>query len=185
MNLPNLIKKRHGNFFVNDLEFFLKHLPCLLFTQNEESSKKRKLLKSIRKNIKLIENWASHSPNNYLQKYYLIEAELSRVLGNSELASNSYEKAIAFSKKHEFLNDEALSYELTGKFYLAQEKVIIAELYLTKAYHNYLRWGATTKVLHLEQQYPFLISKEVGLTDATITSGLIFRGSSGSGTPAR
>ncbi|OQW93501.1 MAG: hypothetical protein BWK79_10805, partial [Beggiatoa sp. IS2] len=82
------------------------------------------------------------------------EAEKAQVLGQKWEAAEYYEMAIAGARENEYLQEEALAYELAAKFYLAQGMSDFAQTYLTKAYQRYQRWGATAKLKQLEQHYP-------------------------------
>lgn len=90
---------------------------------------------------------------NYLHKFYLVEAEYARVLGKDSEASEYYEKAISHAQKQQYLNEEALSYELAGQFYLAKGQFHPARHYLHDAYYAYQQWGANAKTRDLEIRY--------------------------------
>jgi hypothetical protein len=77
---------------------------------------------------------------NYLHKFYLVEAERHRLLGEYLKAMDDYDRAIFLAKENEYINEEALAYELAAKFYLEWGKKKIAATYLTDAYYCYLRW---------------------------------------------
>ncbi len=95
----------------------------------------------------------------HLHKFYLVEAERYRVLGETTLAIDYYDRAIALAKEHDYINEEALANELAAKFYLAWGKEQVAQAYMTNAYYCYLRWGATAKRTDLERQYPQLLKR--------------------------
>ncbi|NEP55490.1 MAG: AAA family ATPase [Symploca sp. SIO2G7] len=93
-------------------------------------------------------------PENYGNKYDLIEAEKKRILGDFWQAQEFYEKAIQGAKKYEFIHEEALAYERASEFYFALGRQEIGQLYLRNAHHCYTRWGAKAKVQQLEEEYP-------------------------------
>ncbi|MFB2982985.1 hypothetical protein [Microseira sp. BLCC-F43] len=95
----------------------------------------------VKKNQKKMKKWADRAPTNFLHKYYLVEAELNRVLGRSLEAIAQYDKAIELAKANEYINEEALANELTAKFYLSREKTKIAGLYMQEARYCYQKWG--------------------------------------------
>ncbi|HYX14596.1 MAG TPA: AAA family ATPase [Nostoc sp.] len=101
--------------------------------------------------------WAHHAPMNYLHKWYLVEAERHRVLGEVVAAMDAYDRAIALARKNEYLQEEALANELAAKFHLVNNRMTIAKTYLQEAKYAYLRWGATAKVQNLERRYPQLL----------------------------
>jgi histidine kinase len=103
--------------------------------------------------------WANYSPDNYLNKYQLVTAEVARVLGKKELAAENYDLAITSATQAGYLHETALAEELTAEFYLAQDRTKIAQYYLNDAYKKYLRWGALAKIRALESQYSHLLTK--------------------------
>ena len=106
---------------------------------------------------KLQKNWVYYAPMNHKNKYYLVEAERHRILGNCIEAMELYDKSIALAKENEYLHEEALANELAAQFYLKWGKETIAQAYLTQAYYGYARWGAKAKVEDLEKRYPALL----------------------------
>lgn len=103
--------------------------------------------------------WADHAPMNYRHKWLLIEAECQRVAGKPARAARLYEAAITQARDYAFLNDEALSHELAGKFYLAQGSEINARMHLEQAHARYEDWGASAKAHQLEELYPVLLGR--------------------------
>ncbi|HSF72831.1 MAG TPA: ATP-binding protein, partial [Microcoleus sp.] len=95
----------------------------------------------------------------HLHKFYLVEAERYRVLGENARAIDYYDRAIALAKEHDYINEEALANELAAKFYIAWGKDQVAQAYMTNAYYCYLRWGATAKMTDLKRQYPKLLKR--------------------------
>ncbi|BAY46201.1 serine/threonine protein kinase and signal transduction histidine kinase [Scytonema sp. HK-05] len=112
------------------------------------------ILEKVDTNQKKMENWAHHAPMNFLHKFYLVEAERARVLGKDSDAREYYDRAITLAQENEYLNEEALAYELAGKFYLARNQNHVARHYLQDAHYAYQRWGAVAKVKDLEARYP-------------------------------
>jgi len=102
--------------------------------------------------------WAHHAPMNYLHKFYLVEAEKARVLGQFLEAMDYYDRAISLAKEHEYINEAALAYELAAKFYLSRGKELTAKAYMQEARYYYQLWGATAKVKDLEARYPQLFT---------------------------
>ena len=76
-------------------------------------------------------------------------------------------------KKNEYLQEEALGYELAAKHYLARGREKFAQLYMKEAHYCYERWGATAKAKDLETRYPqfFPQSSNVAPTTVRTTSG--------------
>jgi PAS domain S-box-containing protein len=150
-------------------------------------SEPQKILEDIANNQQKMQNWGESAPMNYLHKFYLVEAERHRVLGEKVEAIAMYDLAIKGAKENEYANEEALANELAAKFYLEWGKEKIAQVYLTDAYYAYARWGAKAKVEDLEKRYPQLLAPilnqktalKTGETIAQMMTGTITSSSSG------
>ncbi|MFQ4143048.1 AAA family ATPase [Chlorogloeopsis sp. ULAP02] len=129
-----------------------------LALSSEAQSEKQILLDKVLENQVKLHKWANHAPMNYLHKYYLVEAERYRVLGQYLEAINCYERAIELAKENKYINEEALANELAAKFYLEHGKQKIAQVYLIDAYYGYIRWGAKAKVDDLAKRYSYLLA---------------------------
>ncbi|MEG4838786.1 AAA family ATPase [Microcoleus sp. B9-D4] len=141
------------------LSHFYNSLTHLAIYFDVSKYEQKQILKKVESNQKKIEKWASSAPMTHLHKFYLVEAERHRVLGEKARAIDYYDRAIALAKEHEYLNEEALANELAAKFYIAWGKEQVAQAYMTNAYYCYLRWGATAKITDLERQYPELLKR--------------------------
>ncbi|MBE9164366.1 MULTISPECIES: AAA family ATPase [Microcoleaceae] len=122
-----------------------------------------------------LHQWGQNAPMNYLHKWYLVEAEKHRVLGNKAEAIEMYDRAISGAKENKFLNEEALANELAAKFYWEWSKEKLAQTYMIEAYYCYVQWGATAKVTDLETRYPQLLApiqpgRKTTKTTASVTT---------------
>ena len=133
---------------------FYDSLARLALWPETQESERESLLRKVVANQEKMKLWAQHAPMNYLHKFYLVEAERARVLGKDGDAREYYDQAITLAQEHEYLNEEALAYELAGRFYLARGQSHLARYYLRDAHYAYLRWGALAKVRDLETRYP-------------------------------
>ncbi len=115
------------------------------------------LLKKVGINQKKLKKWADHAPMNYLHKFYLVQAEWDRLLGQKSQAMDKYDCAIELATEHEYLHEAALTQERAAKFYLGLGKVTVAKGYMQEAYEGYKKWGATAKVKQLETTYSQLL----------------------------
>ncbi|MEG4444400.1 AAA family ATPase [Microcoleus sp. AT9_B5] len=133
----------------------LTHL-ALFPTQPE--IEQAELLALVETHQTILQQWAQNAPMNHQHKWYLVEAEKYRVLGNKAEAIEHYDRAISGAKANEYIQEEALANELAAKFYLDWDKQRIAVEYMTNAYYGYARWGAKAKVADLERCYPELLA---------------------------
>ncbi len=103
-----------------------------------------------------MKKWAKYAPMNFLQKYYIVEAELADVRGQDDKAPDFYDKAITAAKENDHLQEEGLANELAARFWIKRGKENFARTYLNNAYNCYARWGSEAKVKDLEKQFPDL-----------------------------
>ena len=76
---------------------------------------------------------------------YLLQAEEQFCSRNFEMAETLYDAAIASSKIHKFVNEEALANELAGHFYLETGRTDRSAHYFSRAFEKYNEWGAVAK----------------------------------------
>jgi PAS domain S-box-containing protein len=153
--------------------YFYDSLIVLSLFANASNSEKEAWLSRVNANQEKMQKWAYHAPMNFLHKFQLVEAEKARVLGQFFEAEGFYEQAIQGAKENEYLQEEALSYELAAKHYLACGRERFAQLYMKESHYCYERWGATAKVKDLETRYPqfFPQSSDVADTSIRTTTG--------------
>ncbi|MEP0873779.1 AAA family ATPase [Trichocoleus desertorum AS-A10] len=140
---------------------FYHSLALLSLSPDASNSEKVVWLNCVNTNQEKMQKWAEHAPMNYLHKFYLVEAEKARVLGQFLEAEEFYEQAIQGARENEYIQEEALAYELAAKHYLARGREKIAQLYMKEAHYCYERWGATAKVKDLEKRYPQLLNSNL------------------------
>ncbi|HEY9603782.1 MAG TPA: PAS domain S-box protein, partial [Allocoleopsis sp.] len=163
VNAESLEKCETGiiGLFPSSQSPFYYSLALLAHYPSVSVSEQSKYLEKVAANQKRLKAWADHAPMNYLHKYELVEAEKARVLGQKWEASELYERAIAGARENQYLHEEALAYELAAEFYLAQERLKIAQTYMAEAHYCYLRWQATRKVRDLEERYPQFFNQKL------------------------
>ncbi|MFK7952580.1 MAG: AAA family ATPase [Ekhidna sp.] len=125
-----------------------------LAVARENSGKKSQLVRRAKKNISQFRKWAKFNPTNHQHKLDLLLAELAALKGNDDEARKHFDLAIKGAENGEFLNEEALSLERAGLYYLSTGQNFIAENYLRKSYQTYKEWGATAKVQDLKKRFP-------------------------------
>ena len=140
--------------------FYLYDSLTRLALYSEASNNEQKqYLEKVEANQQKLAIWATSAPMNFQHKFYLVEAERARVLGNDREAREFYDLAIALAQENEYLNEEALAYEIAGRFYLSINQKHVARYYLQDAHYAYQRWGAVAKVRDLEKRYPQFLAK--------------------------
>nr|WP_199333511.1 AAA family ATPase [Oculatella sp. FACHB-28] len=143
---------------------FYHSMALLSLSLDASNSEKVAWLNCVNTNQEKMQKWAEHAPMNYLHKFYLVEAEKARVLGQFFEAEEFYERAIQGARENEYIQEEALAYELAAKHYLARGREKFAQLYMKEAHYCYERWGAMAKVKDLETRYPQFFSQSPVVT---------------------
>jgi len=163
-----------GLVFIPAFHFYAALTHLALFPTQPETEQ-AEIITQAQAHQTTLQQWAQNAPMNHLHKWYLVEAERQRVLGNKAEAIEMYDRAIAGAKQNQFLNEEALANELAAKFYLEWGKEKIAQTYMIEAYYCYVQWGATAKVTDLETRYhqllkPIQPGNKNTKTTATVTT---------------
>ena len=146
-----------GKLYASEHNFYYS-LALLGLATQADNNDFQSSLDEVEKNQKQLKIWADSAPMNFLHKFYLVEAERHRVLGNLVEAMHLYDRSIALAKENEYFHEEALADELAAKFYLNWGKEKVASGYMQEAYYGYARWGAKAKVADLEKRYPELLA---------------------------
>lgn len=149
--------------------FYDSMLELALYPDALEPEEK-KLLDRVASNQEKIKNWLRRDSQNFSGKFYLVEAERNRVLGNTIKAMKLYDLAIAASRKGQYIQEEAIGNECAACFYLEQGKISSAKTYFQASYDAYLAWGAVAKAQTLEQTYPDFLSQNSPHTTTTRTT---------------
>ena len=150
--------------------YFYDTLANLAIYSDLAIANQAKTMTRIEENLAKIQIWAEHAPMNYLHQLHLIEAERYHVSGQVLAAMEAYDLAIEGARENGYLQDQALANELAAKFYLKQNRLMIAKAYMQEARYHYLQWGALAKVQHLENHYAILFEKS--LIDKNLSQSL-------------
>lgn len=137
--------------------YFYDSLSRLAVYSTLTKDEQNEVLFRINNNLAMMKTWSKLAPMNFLHKFYLVQAELCRVTENYSEAIEYYDKSIELAKKNQYLNDEALAYELAGKFYLEICKSNTAKVYLIEAQNKYIFWGAIGKVNQMKNEHSSLV----------------------------
>jgi histidine kinase len=124
-------------------------------------SPSRPYLKMLNGHLKKLKKWSEYCPDNFEPKYFLLQAELARITGDTGATATLYEKAIKSADKYLYINFKALANELAGRYHAGSGNVIIAKTYLDNARQAYLQWGAIGKVRHIEKEFGDLVGQSL------------------------
>lgn len=156
--------------------YFYDALSCLALVDQESDGKRRTaLIKRVKATHQRLQRWAQAAPTNHGHKLALLEAEMARHQGDTSRAGAAYDRAIRLALTHHYEFEAALANELAAKFYLAQERAKVAQIYLQDAHYYYRQWGAKAKLQALEERYPQLRRRNQAGTLTSTTSSLSSR----------
>ncbi|MBD2179127.1 AAA family ATPase [Pseudanabaena sp. FACHB-1998] len=142
---------------IQSTAFYFYHALTLL-TADEIKEADSEIYQEFTQDLEKLDFWATHAPSNFSHRCQLLRAELARISGQRLEAMDLYDQAIASAKANQYIQEEALANELAAKFYLAQNKVVIAKAYMLEAQYAYLQWGGLAKIQHLKNEYPQLLA---------------------------
>ena len=135
-----------------EFNFYHSLILCALF-DTVDKTKKEEYLIQIKNNQKQMKMWAKSCSENFTHKYLLVQAEIARIENKNWKAIKLYEKAIAETRRNDFIQTEALANELLGKFWFDKKNHKIAQYYLSNAYQKFEVWGAVHKIKILKEKY--------------------------------
>ncbi|HEV2984674.1 MAG TPA: AAA family ATPase, partial [Vicinamibacterales bacterium] len=117
------------------------------------------------------QEWIKSGVANIEDSAALVDAEIARIDRRDMEAIRFYQVAISSARASGFVQNEALAYELAGRFYASRNLEEIARLYLGNARWGYLRWGADGKVRQLDALYPQVRQERLLASDSRPTIG--------------
>ena len=98
--------------------------------------------------------WSDNCPENFLNRFALVSAEIARLEDRELDAMRLYQQAIRSARENGFVQNEAMAYEIASQFYRDRGFELFAQAYLREARSCYARWGAVGKVKALDARYP-------------------------------
>ena len=127
------------------------HALALLRTLPPPGKARRRALHALRRIVRHVRMQAAHAPANHAHRLALIEAEQLRVHARPGPAA-AYDRAIALAEQGGFSLDAALACEFAARFHLDAGERTIARTCFDDACRRYLRLGAHSRVVHLQEQ---------------------------------
>lgn len=122
---------------------------------------------------KILKIRAQTNPENHLNKHYLIEAEWARLHNRTEDAIQYYSRSIKAAQKYKLLHEEAIAYELKGRYFMQLEGDGSSIHSLSRAYIKFNEWGAKAKTDLMLETYPNLIQENIILPRENDTTNLL------------
>jgi predicted ATPase len=109
----------------------------------------RRNIRKAKQVLKLLKGFTRNCPWNFLEKKYLLEAELASVCGDGAKAVEKYISAIAVAKEMQFLQIRALANERLARHYVYRGHVAEAAPYFREAITLYTEWSGHAKARRL------------------------------------
>ena len=107
-------------------------------------------LETARAQLEQLRIWRAACDANHAHRVALVEAEIARLEGRDDEATELYERAVERARRDRFTPDEALANELAARFHVAAGRDETARAHLDEARAIYERWGAAAKVARLD-----------------------------------
>ncbi len=159
-------------YYENDVQIYKSLVLSALSRCDEKQMSEKSLayIEHIRSNLDI---WSHQCPENFIQRYYLLEAEYARIDNRPMDAINLYDRAIAAARNNEYRQIEAIACERAGEFWLTMGKKDFAALYLKRALQLYEEWGAIRKVSQLREAYEGLPGIVCGSTEVFTNNDIL------------
>lgn len=155
-----LVLSATGQYFPTELSFFA----CLAAAARRPSAapdEARRCDELLARHGEKLAQWATHCPVNYQHKHLLVQAELARLGGRHDEATDAFDRAIEAAGAEGFARDEVIALERCALFHREKGRTLIARVYMAEAYAGYARWGATAKTAALSERFADLLPAPV------------------------
>ncbi len=146
--------------------YFYYSLALLAADPGAPQLKRKKRLKKVGKNLRLLRQWAANCPENYRGMYLLVRAEAAAARGRLARASDLYDESIREARANASALCEAIGNERAAMHHLSRGNEFIARAYLVEAHYCYTKYGATAVAHRIGAEYPQFITGEYPLASA-------------------
>jgi hypothetical protein len=113
-------------------------------------------IRRAKKTLKRLKRLARRCPSNFLDKKFLLQAELASVCGDDCKAVENFVCAISLSREMKFLHIQALANERMARHYIARNNVAEAIPFFLEAITLYTEWNGYAKVERLRSEVEIL-----------------------------
>lgn len=137
-------KELHASIlgFITSLDFYYYYsLILAAHYPTATSEEKKKDLETLKQYEAIIKSRSEDCPENFLDKYLLVAAEICRITGKNEEAAILYENAIKSAGDNGFIHNQAICCELAAGFYKNLSNETLAHSLVKNAYDCYSKWG--------------------------------------------
>jgi len=150
--IKNIIHIPTGTLFYAEFYFFYSLTLSALYP---DASFKQKILFNIEllKIEKKFKKWSKICPENFLHKYLLISAEIAVLQKNHKKAKKLFQASLKSANENHYFQNEGIANERAAKYFIAGSYMEIAKSHIMEARFCYSRWGAVSKIKHIENTY--------------------------------
>ncbi|WP_321937382.1 AAA family ATPase [Paraburkholderia sp. J8-2] len=150
--------------------FHFFHMLTLTALYPESSAEQQRIYdRQLAAALEKFEMWAGHCPENYQNRFALLSAERARLAGHDLDAMRLYEEAIRSARENGFSHHEGIASELAGRFCLRIGLATSAEAHLLNARRCFDAWGAQSRIVQLDSEFPHLAELEGSTPTSTLT----------------
>ncbi len=133
---------------------FVDGLVALMLARRRPHERK-KHLRIADSQIRRFKRLANDSPQNCLDKLFLLQAEKASVMGNHKVAVKKYTCANALAADSGCLWSQAIANERAGEHLSLRGDTLQARKFIDRAIEVWGRWGATAKTRRLKAKWEF------------------------------
>lgn len=116
----------------------------------------RRQIRAFRNRLKQL---AGHCPENFEDKYLLMEAELARISGRHQAAGQLYQRAMDAAHAGGFVQNHAIACEASARYYLSRGAEDRAAPLMRKAMESFRYWGAATKAGQIKGSFSRMLTE--------------------------
>ena len=121
-----------------------------------DAKKQKKERKEIRSILKDFKKCKAAAPVNFENKYELIKGIWLKINGKTIPALSAFHRATELANQHNFVQEEAVSWEACADIYMELEQEVIARTYYQAAYNCYAKTGAYAVCNRMENDFVWL-----------------------------
>ncbi|WP_224244306.1 trifunctional serine/threonine-protein kinase/ATP-binding protein/sensor histidine kinase [Hyalangium gracile] len=162
----------HGSILVREFHLY-RALALAESLEGASPEEREQRLADLQRHQQQLAEWAGHCAETFRASELMVTAELARLTGRSEEATQAYEEAIRCARESGAAQLVGMASELAANFWRTRQAPIVAHAFAREASAAYQQWGATAKVHQLEAQWPNLaptpvtVGNETSSTDST------------------
>ena len=137
---------------------FYSALTAIANYTSASRTEKRTFTQRIQRDLERLSTWADDAPMNFRHRVYFVRALWQAALDRPLDAMSAFDQAAEIAHERNFVHEEALILERTGRFFLTLGRERVGRIYLREARYAYSKWGAKAKVKALDEAFPQVLT---------------------------